>query len=144
MQEGELPGRRRAAGAEGQSGRSGRRPSSVTLSARLSGAIRISASPGLEAVTAVDKDAQCRQLLEQKTTHSAIQNQLLPKNTSHDVFCFFFFLAAPCQACSILVSLPGLEPRCLAVEGPGKFPSQCFTHRTGENSLFFLRDGGGN
>ena len=116
----------------------------MTLSARLSGAIRISASPGLEAVTAVDKDAQCRQLLEQKTTHSAIQNQLLPKNTSHDVFCFFFFLAAPCQACSILVSLPGLEPRCLAVEGPGKFPSQCFTHRTGENSLFFLRDGGGN
>ena len=97
MQEGELPGRRRAAGAEGQSGRSGRRPSSVTLSARLSGAIRISASPGLEAVTAVDKDAQCRQLLEQKTTPSAIQNQLLPKNTSHDVFCFFFFWPHPAR-----------------------------------------------
>ena len=115
----------------------------MTLSARLSGGVRISASPGLEAVTAVDKDAQCRQLLEQKTTHSAIQNHLLPTNTSHDVFCFFF-LAAPCQVWSILVSPPGLEPRCLAVEGPGKFPSQCFTHRTGENSLVFLRDGGGN
>lgn len=44
----------------------------MTLSVRLSRGIRISASPGLEAVTALDKDARCRQLLEQKTTHSAI------------------------------------------------------------------------
>lgn len=108
----------------------------MTLSARLSGGVR--AFPGLEAVTALDKDAQGRQLLEQKTTHSAIQNHLLSTNTSHNVvrFFFFFFLAAPCQACSILVSPPGLEPGCLAGEAPGKFPSEFYAQGWGAQFVF--------
>lgn len=112
----------------------------MTLSVRLSGGVRISASPGLEAVTALDKDAQCRQLLGQKTTHSAIQNHLLSTNTSHNVFAFFFFFSAlPCQACSIFTSPPGLEPGCLAVEALS--PSRWSARET-PLSVFYTEDWG--
>ena len=104
----------------------------MTLSARLSGAIRISASPGLEAVTAVDKDAQCRQLLEQKTTHSAIQNQLLPKNTSHDVFCFFFFFGR---------TLPGLQHLSLPARARTQVPGSGRAREI-PLSVFYTQDWG--
>lgn len=84
----------------------------MTLSARLSGGVR--AFPGLEAVTALDKDAQGRQLLEQKTTHSAIQNHLLSTNTSHNVVRFFFFGRA----------LPGLQHLSLPARARTRVPGR--------------------